>query len=310
MTTADGLLDEAYERLHAKGPEFEGWLSNHGPMAVDALLRLGHGDDVHRWVVGYEKRLEPMPAASRAIAATDWREALGDPSRLGDWMALFARQVHEEPWEQLLVRWWPRLLPGALASLTHGVIRTGHVVRALRDGVTTARLDELGQALGYWAARWQPLPPAGAGARAEAAQAVAPTDVPRALDDLTDAAVSRYPRWAASSPVLLVHTATAPRAVALALPSLPVDLWQASYDVASALTAAIGAAHGRMSPTPDLRAADADVAAPHDLADLVSRNDDEHVIKFVEVAAESQRRGNPDAVAAARSAARLIGAPR
>ena len=40
------LLDEAYDQLHTKGPEFEGWLSNHGPMAVDALIRLGRGDDV------------------------------------------------------------------------------------------------------------------------------------------------------------------------------------------------------------------------------------------------------------------------
>jgi hypothetical protein len=24
-------LDEAYQRLHKTGPEFDGWLSNHGP---------------------------------------------------------------------------------------------------------------------------------------------------------------------------------------------------------------------------------------------------------------------------------------
>ena len=33
----DGTLDEAYERLHRTGPEFEGWLSNHGPMAVESM---------------------------------------------------------------------------------------------------------------------------------------------------------------------------------------------------------------------------------------------------------------------------------
>ncbi len=32
--TSDDLLDETYDRLRATGPEFEGWLSNHGPMAV------------------------------------------------------------------------------------------------------------------------------------------------------------------------------------------------------------------------------------------------------------------------------------
>jgi hypothetical protein len=42
MTTdATGTLDEAYERLHATGPEFDGWLSNHGPMAAEAMVRTG-----------------------------------------------------------------------------------------------------------------------------------------------------------------------------------------------------------------------------------------------------------------------------
>lgn len=36
MTDTAGILDEAYERLHRTGPEFDGWLSNHGPMAAEA----------------------------------------------------------------------------------------------------------------------------------------------------------------------------------------------------------------------------------------------------------------------------------
>jgi hypothetical protein len=28
---ATGVLDEPYQRLHQTGPEYEGWLSNHGP---------------------------------------------------------------------------------------------------------------------------------------------------------------------------------------------------------------------------------------------------------------------------------------
>ena len=45
-----GILDEAYQRLHATGPEFDGWLSNHGPMAAEAMVRRGHADRVHRWL--------------------------------------------------------------------------------------------------------------------------------------------------------------------------------------------------------------------------------------------------------------------
>jgi hypothetical protein len=46
----DGVLDEAYERMHQAGPEYRGWLSNHGPMAADALVRLGGQNTVHRWL--------------------------------------------------------------------------------------------------------------------------------------------------------------------------------------------------------------------------------------------------------------------
>ncbi|WP_320067231.1 questin oxidase family protein [Micromonospora sp. RTGN7] len=157
----DGILNEAYDRLHRTGPEYEGWLSNHGPMAAEALIRHGHGDRVHRWLDAYLRRLDDLPRGIRPI--DDWREALGDPKRSGDWLAHFDRELRERPWREVLGAWWPRLLPGIAAGATHGVIRVGHAVRALHaDETSPARLTELGQALGYWAARWQPVPGADA----------------------------------------------------------------------------------------------------------------------------------------------------
>ena len=44
-----GTYDEALERLHRTGPEFDGWLSNHGPMVVESLARRGRSEVVHRW---------------------------------------------------------------------------------------------------------------------------------------------------------------------------------------------------------------------------------------------------------------------
>lgn len=336
----NSVLDEAYSRLHRTGPEFVGWLSNHGPMAADALIRLGREDDVERWVDGYVPQLEDEPVARFPIAATDWREPLGDPSRLGDWLALFATAVHEEPWADLLARWWPRLMPGAVGASTHGLIRAGHAVRALQEHVTGERLDELGQAMGYWAARWAPLPdhqpPAGS-ARAAAAldglpfieggggtrtrlariaespdwaratrdlRPVTPTDaVPAALDELVDAAVDRYLHWAHGSPVLLVHAATAPRAAALVIPSLPQELWVPTYNTAWAVTAAISAGYRPATPAalPDTLPSD-----PDEVTDRAVATGDEHAIKFVEVAQESHRRGNPTALAAAARATTLI----
>src|SRR5689334_20731470 len=106
----DGTLDEAYERLHRTGPEFEGWLSNHGPMAVESMVRRGHARQVHRWLDLYTRRLDDLPYGTSPITADDWPTALGDPRRLGDWLAFFAREVTEQPWRAVLEAWWPRLL--------------------------------------------------------------------------------------------------------------------------------------------------------------------------------------------------------
>jgi hypothetical protein len=157
-SSATGTLDEAYERLHATGPEFDGWLSNHGPMAAEAMVRHGHAGQVHRWLDGYMTRLEEFPRGSGPIGA-GWQDALGDPRRIADWTAYFRREVTEQPWRQALDTWWPRLLPGVAAAATHGVIRVGHAVRALpHDGEDAEHLAELAHGLAYWAARWQPVP--------------------------------------------------------------------------------------------------------------------------------------------------------
>jgi len=153
-----GILDEAYQRLHETGPEFDGWLSNHGPMAAEAMARHGHAEDVTAWVDGYVRRLADFPRGTGAIGP-DWHEALGDPRRVADWTAFFCRETAGQPWRQVLGTWWPRLLPGVAAAATHGVIRVGHAVRALlADGDHPDHVTELAHGLAYWAARWQPIP--------------------------------------------------------------------------------------------------------------------------------------------------------
>ena len=84
VSGATGTLDEAYQRLHATGPEFGGYLSNHGPMAAEAMVRRGHAGRVHRWLDGYMRRLEEFPRGSGPIGAS-WQDSLGDPRRVADW---------------------------------------------------------------------------------------------------------------------------------------------------------------------------------------------------------------------------------
>jgi len=335
-------LDEAYERLKNTGPEFNGWLSNHGPMAADALIRIGHEGDLASWIDGYKTRLDERPREHWRFEERDWQEYLGDPSRLGDWLALFERLAMSEPWKDTLARWWPRLIPGATASATHGLIRTGHAVRALLERETLPRREEFGQALGYWAARWQPVPkhlplqgPRGYGLAmdhlpihemeggtrtrmlhvgddpnwsetvASAREPIDSASVPEALTTITDEAVRRYLRWGHGNAIMLVHSATAPRAAALVLPALPGELWPMTFDYVWAASAAIISSY-RAKDSYRITAEQQFALIPAEIAAGAAENRDEHVIKFVEVALEAHERGVSEALAAGARAIELI----
>jgi hypothetical protein len=82
---ATGVPDKAYQRLHRTGPEYEGWLSNHRPMAAEAMARHGHGAEVGRWLDGHVRRLEEFPRSSgrsARIGAKRWATRSGSPTRL------------------------------------------------------------------------------------------------------------------------------------------------------------------------------------------------------------------------------------
>ncbi|MEO8330059.1 MAG: questin oxidase family protein, partial [Candidatus Nanopelagicales bacterium] len=122
---AVGALDEALDRLQRTGPEWHGRLSNHGPMVVEAMVRHGHSGQVPAWVDWYAPRLEDLPRTSGRIQPNEWQQALGDERRIGDWLEFFVHELEEGSWDEVLVTWWPRLLPGLAASATHSVIRLG-----------------------------------------------------------------------------------------------------------------------------------------------------------------------------------------
>ena len=358
MTSRD-VLDEAYERLQRSGPEFGGdeegnhGLTNHGPMAAEVMVRRGLDVDVHRWLDRYVRRLVELPPAGDRITEDDWRSALGGGSRrVGDWTAYFSRQVAEQPWRDVLVTWWPRLLPGIVAGSTHGVIRVGHAVRTLTGGdQSRAAVTELAHGLAFWAARSRALPgvtaPAGrldstaaldavprladqsgviarrldrlaglAGwpaALAALRPAADAADVPARLTDLVDAATRRYLTAAQGSPVLLVHTATAPNAVLHTLPALPRPLWVPSFAAAWAAAAAVVAAYAPAVPASreGLPAAPSGGDPAAEVLDRAARHGDEHVIKFSDTAVEAyERTADPTVLAAALRAAELIDPPR
>jgi hypothetical protein len=340
LSTGDGALDEAYERLFPYGPEFDGYLSNHGPMVVEVLERNGRPEVTHGWLDAYTKRLEPAPQPRFAIAGDEWREALGDAKRVGDWLGFFDLELRERPWRDVLVEWWPRLAPGAVASATHGLIRTGHALRSLENKETGSRVRELGMALGYWAARFQPLPSAGrpagdlgpaevlarlpripdpnggaatrvsqltgtspwADALSELRPPVDPQHVPAELDALSEAAVVQYLSYGRADPVMLVHAATAPAAAAAALRSLPVALWPLTWEEAWRASAAITACYAITEEAPGPLGS----LTAEDVLSRAVENGDVHLIKFTDAALLAHQRGCVAALSAASHAVSLF----
>ena len=310
-----GTLDEALQRLHSSGPERLGRLTNHAPMAVEALAARGQARGVHRWLDVYASRLEEFPSRVEPITTAGRRHALGDPRRAADWIDHFVREVAERPWRDVLALWWPRLLPGMYGGSTHPVIRVGHAVRTLLNGEPTEpRLTELAHGLGYWAARHRPvvvrrspLPQDAAPAAAlDAVTPIAerdggfparlervtelplwadavtdPEDVRQRLTELVRAATHRYATHGHGDETMLVHAATAPNAVLRALPALPHDLWAPSLQAAWTASAAVTAMYAPDAPvayTPP------GSLTPEDVIEQALAHGDEHVVKLTDTA--------------------------
>ena len=167
-------LDEALGRLSPYGAALTNGNFNHAPMVAEALCALGRPDMVLPWIERYRPRMLPRASVGRSIAATQWREALGQRERFADWSELFRQALRDAEWRDVLELWAGRLAPGVSAAATHGAIRVGHAVRGLAAEETPRRLAELADALASWASSYSELPSAdGAGGGLSPREAIA-----------------------------------------------------------------------------------------------------------------------------------------
>ena len=315
---AQDVLDESLHRLAATGPEFHGGLSNHGPMAAEAMIRLGRADEVEPWLDGYIGRLEEPPRATDKITDGTWREALGVPRRVGDWELYLRDQLAGDPWADVLARWWPRLTPGLAAAATHGIIRTSHAARSLAADQTSERLAELARGMAYWAASYVEVPGtprtqgsldlddavaglpvpdgpvpgglitdrirAGLAAEPHFPDAIAalrpPTDVAADLLKLGTTFARIFLVYGRSQPIAFLHAVTAPVAARSALELLPAELARPSYDRLWQVAAALYSVHAPgADPEP---VPTAGPPGPDVLVDRAVATGDEHAIKLTE----------------------------
>jgi len=314
----DSVLDEAFERFSHTGFEFGGGLSNHGPMAAEALIAMGREDDVLPWSEGYAQRLGEAPRGTAPIDAAEWREALGDIKRLGDWVAFFSRELDAHPWRDVLDTWAARLAPGIIAAATHGVLRTAHAVRALNRGETPQRRHELANGLAYWAARYSELPTSPAAAvslpfdEAMARVPVVPADTKRPflisgavslvdhdgfgplvneiapdsdagafISKITGTFVHHYLADGGAATIAFIHTVTAPSSLRHIAPHVGASTLDALERYGWQACAGVYAAYaalGRGASKPE----GSGLIDPLDLVDQAVAGADEHGIKFTE----------------------------
>jgi hypothetical protein len=336
MVARDDAMLDALDRLRGAGFEFAGHLSNHGPMVADALVELGVPEIAPAWCDAYRQRLgeAPLPTDPIGPQETDWRNALGEFRRVADWTEYFQRQLTEASWEDILRNWWPRLSPGIAAAGAHGLLRTAHAVRAL-DRQSEPRpdallLEEFAKGLGYWAARYQPIPgtprldgPNDAAAALATVPRISPSasapgrgimghlcmtdqlptftqsidnygppgDVSEALSDLT-AAGAQVLSQRMDIPVVFTHLVTAPSAVRFVLPHLPEYQHKATLANIWKLIAAIVASFPPSNTITKLPTSER--ISTDFLIDNAVGHGDEHVIKLSEAGTrENTLRKNP-----------------
>jgi hypothetical protein len=286
-TTYAEAVDGALDRLQTTGFYQGNTFANHGPMAAEALARLGYCDEVDGWVDDniHHREYGPLPKPWQPIKAesrADWQSALGDRQRGGDWVELFRRHLAETAWRAVLESWWPRLLPGCAGSLTHGLIRTAHAVRSLAvvDRPSELQIDELARGLAFWATGYSPLPDEiGQPTQVEVAS------VDQALSELTAEYAGHYAATMPSFPVPLIHTVTAPAAMRLVLAELPAELHGISLHTIQAVNRSIfDAFGGRQSTTTRAETRPGTEMGFAELAAEAIDIGDEHAIKMCEAA--------------------------
>jgi len=341
--TAAETLEAALETLAPYGPDLANGLTNHAPMAVEALCVLGRPDAVVPWIDRYRPGMMPRPAAVGRIG-TDWAGALARYDRTTDWLEFFEEELRRAPWREVTALWANRLAPAVCASAMHGVIRVGHAARSLGEIETPLRLRELAEALGYWASQYQVLPTAEGSESARPREAIArvpivPPEKRHFAGTIVSSleALDRVPEFApvislvdtGGDPSLLisemtetfarvlvanaddvlgaivfVHGVTGLTAIRSLLPLLDDDAARAAIRYGWQASAALYAAFGSRQPPAMVESTDESVET---LIDRAVAHGDEHAIKLTEACVrEHAIRPSPAYLAAARRALDLL----
>lgn len=184
-------LHRLLEAGQAYAATYRGALSNHLPMAQQALLEMGaSAERLQAWTEVHEVHL--VPGSTARPATLQIPHDLGRPESDLAWRAHFSQRIAALGRAAALREALALLMPGAGAIAFHGLIRTAHAVLAAHEG-------ELAAGLAHWASNFMPMPSA-AGDQAESLvdglAALRQLPPPPGLSGVLIA--ERMPVWAAS----------------------------------------------------------------------------------------------------------------
>jgi len=144
-------LDAVLSRFHSTAPTYDGGMSNHGPMVVEALEAAGLGGYGSAFAEHALATLEPLQdPGERRLVLGDGNEA--------EWIEHYRARIQAASVQEVVREALPSLLPGAMAGATHGLIRLSHAVRGWGRSPSEVRAEEVAHGLGYWASAFQALP--------------------------------------------------------------------------------------------------------------------------------------------------------
>ena len=284
--------------------EYGAGLSNHLPMALTALARLGADDQrLAVFAERYAERLHKMPPIEPWPSGDAWRAHLGDPRAWPAYRQFWRAWIDNEGATDVLAQALPQLMPGVAAAAFHGPIRVACALAA-------NHADELADALAYWSCRWFECGAAdGQGSNADTQAVLGTLDLsaelkPEALisQQMAQAAaharfapaVARWrvdahitlprlamlaaERYAARCEFTTLHLVTSAHAMRVLLPWLEADARLAALRHYAAAAAAAWATLPRATvPT-----AHFDILPWTQIVARAIESDDEHVIKLVD----------------------------
>jgi Questin oxidase-like len=292
--------------------EYGAGLSNHLPMALAALARLGASDDrLAGFAASYTKKLHAAPPAEAWPAGEPWRALLGQPRAWPAYRTLWREWIDNEGATDVLAQALPTLMQGAGAAAFHGPIRAAYALAA-------NHADALADALAYWSCRWFACGAAdGDGSNADTAAVLNSLDLCTELPDeplisqqmaraaahprfapalarwrvdahitLPRLAMLAAERYAARAEFTVLHLVTSAHAMRVLLP------WLAAEDRLTALRHYAAAAAAAWATLPreheGVPLQVAMLAWPEIATRAIGSNDD-HVIKLVDSCRELER---------------------